>query len=230
MDKVSDLLPTTIEKSLDEPPLSVLIQIVDPRNIEAFLAIELTKLQSLVNVDERLNLQPHQIPFIASQLIELYKTETLADFKICFQRGALGRYDDKLLHLDAAVIGNWMNKYLDEKYQVAENKLMAEKENFYWVKKTTREADKPNPERNLLALFKAVVGEQKIEDDQKKVNEYEFYKARRKLQAAIYKEAAKLYPMEDLSVLPNYEDDQGLMIPAKSEEDAETIYKEAKKL
>lgn len=108
----------------------MLAQVVPPRNIEAFLAIELTKLQSLINVDERLNLQEHQIPVISQHLLTNFKNENLADFTICFRNGAMGKYG-QIFRLDGAVICDWMNKYLEEKYQVIENNLMKEKENPY---------------------------------------------------------------------------------------------------
>lgn len=158
MTKVASLLPNTIEQATKGTPVAMLLQVVDRQNIEAFLAIELTKTASLINVDERLNLQGHQIPFIASQLIDLYKSESLADFKICFERGAMGRYDEKLLRLDAAVINNWMQRYLEEKYQVIENQLMSSKDSIYQVKREI--PDMPmqiNHDRTALAAMEAVV-------------------------------------------------------------------------
>lgn len=166
MDKVASLLPSTIEQATKGTPVEMLMKVVDRKNIEAFLAIELTKLASLINVDERLNLQGHQIPFIAGQLVDNYKNESLADFKICFARGAMGRYDDKLLRLDGAVINNWMAKYLEEKYQVIENKLMTEKENFYQDISPKRQSVQPenqaSPERSLLSLLSVVMGSNEL--------------------------------------------------------------------
>jgi hypothetical protein len=130
MDRASESLPKTIETALDEPPLSSVMRVVGEKHIEAFLCIELAKLQSMVNVDNRLNLQAHQIPTIAKELIEEFKFESLADFTICFRKGSMGKYDEKLLRLDSAVIFSWMGKYLDEKYNALEGKLMAEKDGF----------------------------------------------------------------------------------------------------
>lgn len=120
MNEVAKLLPDTIKEAVKGTPIAVLSKAVDIRAIEAFVAIELTKLKSMVNVDDRLNLQPHQIPLIAKELINQFSTENLADFKICFKNGWMGKYDDKLLRLDAAVITQWMHKYLNEKYTIVE--------------------------------------------------------------------------------------------------------------
>lgn len=131
MDKVAALLPDKIEEAVKGTPVVMLTKVVDRRNIEAFLAIELTKLKTMVNVDERLNLQVHQIPEIAKTLVDHFKNENLADFTICFKRGAMGLYDSLLLRLDGSVIMHWMAKYLEEKYQVIETNLMKEKEDYY---------------------------------------------------------------------------------------------------
>lgn len=127
MQEVARLLPDKVEEAIKGTPISMLAKAVDIRNIEAFLAIELTKLKSMVNVDDRLNLQPHQIPMISEELVNTFKNENLADFKICFRNGWMGKYDEKLLRLDAAVIMQWMYKYLDEKYAAVEKALKAEK-------------------------------------------------------------------------------------------------------
>jgi hypothetical protein len=127
MAEVSAMLPSTIVEALELSPISEMKKHVPEKNIEAFIAIELNKLASMFNGDSRLNLQPNQIPFIANALINEFKNENLADFVICFKRGLIGKYDEKLLRLDVHVIFQWMRKYLDEKYEALENKLMAEK-------------------------------------------------------------------------------------------------------
>lgn len=129
------LLPTNVNEAIGGTPLSMIMQVVNPMKIEATMAIMLTRLMAMVNVDERLNLQSHQIPFIAQQLMQNFKSENMADFNVCFHRGACGFYG-QIFRLDAAVITDWMRKYLDEKYQVIENKLMQEKENPYDIRNT----------------------------------------------------------------------------------------------
>jgi hypothetical protein len=89
MKKVASLLPNTIEQAIKGTPIAMLMRVVDRENIEAFLAVALTNVASMINVDERLNIQEHQIPFICKQLVDTYKNESLADFKICFERGAM---------------------------------------------------------------------------------------------------------------------------------------------
>jgi hypothetical protein len=250
MDKAANLLPSTIEQAVKGTPVGMLLQVVDKENIEAFLAIELTKLASLVNVDERLNLQGHQIPFIASQLIDAYKNENLADFKICFERGAMGRYDDKLLRLDAAVIGKWMEKYLEEKYQVIERQLMNEKENPYEARRSFKDAAKVSPKRNLLAALEvaksgeidpvlqkhltpdqideikknaSIKGGQPVNNDY--LNAYQRYKL---FQNTLRQATKEFYGSNMPTELNRYDDEEGYYLHAANEGDAEAIYNAAK--
>lgn len=135
LNKAIEILPTSVNEAVGGTPISMLMQVVNPVKIEATLAIMLTRLMAMVNVDERLNLQSHQIPFIAKQLIQNFKHENMADFNACFHRGSCGFYG-QIYRLDGAVIVDWMQKYLEEKYQVIENKLMQEKENPYEIRNT----------------------------------------------------------------------------------------------
>lgn len=121
-------LPSKIHEVINEPNLSDVVRVVGRGKVVTFVQIELTKLAERVNVSG--NITPSQLEFISTQLVEMFPNETLADFKLCFERGCIGQYG-QIYRMDGIVIREWMEKYLDEKYQVVEESLMKEKEDQY---------------------------------------------------------------------------------------------------
>jgi hypothetical protein len=105
-----------------------MILATDEKNVSGFIEFELIKLAERINVSG--NLTAEQIEFIALQLIREFPNESIADFKICFERGATGAYG-KIFKLDGVEVGQWMQKYLDDKYKVLETQLMKEKDELY---------------------------------------------------------------------------------------------------
>lgn len=127
--KASSLLPKRIEGAFDQPKVNELVRALGSEEpIKRMIEFELIELANLMSVGGNLNRA--QVPFIAEQLIMLYPNESIADFKLCFQRGAIGLYGD-IQRLDGVTIGQWMKAYLDEKYEVLEIQLMKEKDNPY---------------------------------------------------------------------------------------------------
>lgn len=90
--------------------------------IEMFLARQINSLNKMVNSAN--GVQPWQIPIIAGQLIQMYPTESLEDFVLCFRRGSTGFYGPIYNRLDFSVLTEWMKNYLDEKYQLVEAKVV----------------------------------------------------------------------------------------------------------
>jgi len=151
----SNLLPTKIELVFDQPKICEMVTAIGENSVKLMVQFELIKLNDLMSVSGNLN--QAQIDFISDQLVNMYPGESIADFKICFSRGAMGRYGD-IQRLDGITIGNWFTIYLEQKYQLLESRLMEEKENFYkpvypevsnvdWHKKWKDEIDsiKSNP-------------------------------------------------------------------------------------
>jgi hypothetical protein len=122
-----ETLPSKIENTFDQPKVREMILAVGEKSVAGYIEFELIRLADRVNVSG--NLTPLQVEFIAKQLVGMYPTETLADFKICFERGAAGAYG-KIFKLDGIEIGQWMAQYLEQKYKVIEDKLMNERDEY----------------------------------------------------------------------------------------------------
>lgn len=138
-DKASSLMPSKIEQTFEQPKIREVAALVGEKNVILQLEFELIKLASLMSVGG--NLTASQIKFIAEQLVQLFPNESIADFKICFQRGSIGQYGD-IQRMDGITVRTWFEAYLDEKYRVLEDKLMKEKETIYEPIQTSTDADK----------------------------------------------------------------------------------------
>lgn len=125
---VSEYLPSTVKQAIGQPPVCELIKVTGKASIVLYLQFELIQLSQRISVGGNLN--NAQIEFIAVQLVEFFPGESLADFKICFQRGAIGQYGE-IFRMDGIVIRKWMEQYLEEKYTIVEEELKKSPDSMY---------------------------------------------------------------------------------------------------
>lgn len=153
-------LPTRIEDALNFPILKEVVEVAGRVSVMRFIEFELIRLAQLVNVGQ--NLTDLQVSFLAEQLLAQYPNETIADFRLCFQRAAIGHYGD-VFRLDPIVIGKWMKLYLEEKYQVAEAELNREKESYkeQYIGNNVKQSD--TARQKLKEWYDEVVSSPKIE-------------------------------------------------------------------
>lgn len=199
----------------------MLLKIIDSIKIEALIAEQLFKVQRSINVDSRLNLQPEQIPAIAETLISTFPNESLEDFILCFKRGSMGLYDEKLLRVDGSVITHWMISYLDQKYQAVETKLMREKDKHgYESVETSKNAD------SWLKLWMESIGYKPHETNgNEKINEFQRKRMQYTPPSAEQIKAKELhlqYIKENYDPitgkpLPNYQDEKTWLNQVKKE-------------
>lgn len=117
--EISQNVPNKIVDLLDCEPITSLISHAGGQRVEEYVASEIVKLAASININPALNVKGHQIPTISQVLIENYKWESLEDFTLCFRRAAAGLYGE-IYRIDGAVIGQWLSRYLDEKYDALE--------------------------------------------------------------------------------------------------------------
>jgi hypothetical protein len=155
LERFSNRLPSRIEDALDLPVVREVVLVAGQTSVQAFIHFELIKLSNLISVGGNLNHQ--QAVFIAQELISLFPNETLADFKLCFQRGAIGQYGE-IYRMDGIVIRGWMEKYLEEKYEVKVREMYKERDQLYQrIKNTEPEVENQDKHQEWLDKLKAAV-------------------------------------------------------------------------
>lgn len=117
-------MPQSIQKAV-EVGLPMLTLQRQEKLIE-YIQDELVTLASMVNVNSNLNLQAHQLPVIAQAIYDNFKNESIEDIILCFRKGGAGFYG-QIFRLDGAVIIDWIQKYLEEKYTIVESKVYERK-------------------------------------------------------------------------------------------------------
>jgi hypothetical protein len=153
-DETSQLLPTTVKNAIGQPPICDLEKVTGRGKLVAFIEFELVKLSKLISVGGNLN--DAQVQFISTQLIELFPGESLADFKICFQRGAIGQYGE-IFRMDGIVIRKWMEQYLDEKYTIVEEEMKKSPDSSMYKPQEVKTHDEKHSE-HLANWLKSVGG------------------------------------------------------------------------
>lgn len=120
------LLPSTFREVYAHPKICEQITAIGRPKVKAMIQFQLGILASLMTTGG--NITGPIADFIADGLIDQFPTESVADIKLCIQRGAMGRYG-QIQRMDGITIGEWMGKYLDEKYSELESHVERRKAN-----------------------------------------------------------------------------------------------------
>lgn len=124
MNEASLMLPTSPKEVFAQPKVFEMIKAIGHAPVLSQIEFELVRLSELMTVGGNLNLT--LVTFIARQLVELYPNESIADFKLCFERGAIGHYG-QIQRMDGITIRGWMELYLETKYEEHERHLINNK-------------------------------------------------------------------------------------------------------
>lgn len=126
-DELAKSVSNKVADLLDCETITALISHAGERTVQMYLEVELVKLAANFNGNPALNLKDYQVPIIAEMLMQNYKWESIEDFTLCFRRASCGFYGE-IYRIDGAVIGQWMARYLEEKYDALEQRKKKEKE------------------------------------------------------------------------------------------------------
>ncbi len=237
--EVLALVPRSIDAALECPPVTELLNLGAAINdLEACLAVEIAKTSNMLTVGG--NLRQGQSVEIAKNLIADHPGESLQDFCLCLRQGLKGVYGE-IFRFDVMVINEWFAKYLEDKYDAIEKKLMREKDNDMYKPLLVPVDSSVDPEKHQqwLDKLKAVVdsrvhavptlSDREIQEEGQKNpkplasynNGYtpEFIEKKRKIQRA----AADFYRLRTSLKLELFIVD-GNEIMAESQSDAQAIY------
>lgn len=122
-------MPATVKEAIKNGvPMVMLEKTNGDAAIISYVEYELIMMTSMLNMNPGLLLQKHQVPIVARELYENFKNESLEDFSIAFKRGAMGFYNPEgLFRVDGAVVTQWVQRYLEEKYTQIEGDITEKK-------------------------------------------------------------------------------------------------------
>lgn len=106
-------IPNSVERIMPAPRIAALVKAVGVEKIRKFLSALLVKLIARVNVAHSMETQ--QKNFTIDTILERYPNDSLADFILCFKRGAQGYYGSSYHQLDTSVIMGWLGAHFIEK-------------------------------------------------------------------------------------------------------------------
>lgn len=125
-------MPIAIADAVSQgEPIIMVEKVVSEHAILQYIEFELIETTRMLNMNPGLLLQKHQLPLVAKTLYDNFKNESLEDFSLAFKRGATGFYNPEgLFRIDGAVITQWMQKYLEEKYTHIESESQRSKAKY----------------------------------------------------------------------------------------------------
>lgn len=168
-DKAHKMLPRSFREVYTQPKIREQVKAIGEVKVNAMIQFELGVLASLMVTGGNLN--GTMTEFIAAQLMELYPTESIADIKVCLERGAMGRYGE-IQRIDSVTIGLWMEGYLDEKYSELEKEVGR--------KQAELRGDQKAPVEGLENVYANMVDESKKKYDRSFIAEDEFLRKKQK--------------------------------------------------
>lgn len=225
--KASDSMPRKIEQVFDQPKIFELNKVIGEANVTAMVEFELINLAALMTVGGNLNIE--QIRFIAASLIDEYPKESIADFKICFNRGAMGHYGE-IQRMDGITINSWMKKYLEEKYKLLEDQLMKERDDQYnqsflknldrdWLAEWQKAIDEVDATKSVRPMTDEEIKNEGQVKPQREVYAYNASEAEINLREA----REKLWRYQEMTVRERHPDWTEEQIKARCEELKNTI-------
>lgn len=123
----SDTVPETVKECYRVGVPMVVVNQITP--VRPQIEFELVKNASLLNIDQRLTIQSHQLPEISQMIYDDWKTLSLEDISLALRRLVRGHYGE-IFRFDAAVITKALQSYSEELATLQEMGLQEQKKEY----------------------------------------------------------------------------------------------------
>lgn len=116
------VLPATIEQAMSDayPALATVKKYHGPEAAKDAVIEIIGQASALMNVGK--NLKPHQIEFIAVEILQEFYWLNIGEIRYVMTRGVRGEYGEVYDRLDTIVIFGWIEKYLEVRAEIAANR------------------------------------------------------------------------------------------------------------
>jgi len=116
------VLPATVEQAMSDayPTLATVRNYHGPEAAKDAVIEIIGQASALMNVGK--NLKPHQIEFIAVEILQEFYWMNIGEIRYVMTRGVRGEYGEVYDRLDTMVIFGWIEKYLEVRTEIAANK------------------------------------------------------------------------------------------------------------
>lgn len=116
------ILPATIEQAMSDvyPTLATVKKYHGAEAAKDAVIEIIGQAAALLNVGK--NLKPHQIEFIAVEILQEFYWLNVGEIRYVMMRGVRGEYGEVYDRLDAQVVFGWIEKYLEVRTELAADK------------------------------------------------------------------------------------------------------------
>lgn len=116
------VLPATVEQAMSEvyPTLATVKKYHGPEMAKDAAIEVIGQAAALLNVGK--NLKPHQIEFIAGEILREFYWLNIGELRFVMNCGVRGEYGEIYDRVDTTVIFGWIEKYMEARQEIAANR------------------------------------------------------------------------------------------------------------
>jgi len=118
------VLPASVEQAMSDvyPTLATVKKYHGPEAAKDAVIEIVAQSAALLNVGK--NLKPHQIDFIAVEILQEFYWLNVGELRYIMKQGVRGEYGEVYDRIDTIVVFGWIEKYLEVRTEIAANRAM----------------------------------------------------------------------------------------------------------